>query len=115
MCGVRVCSNFTDLYASLHLSQHHLLKRLSSFLHCIFLPPGQSMTDDSCGFISGVSVAAPDLGVCSCVSTTVFSRREEKGLTEDEMAAWHHRLHEQESEQTLGDGGRQGTVACCGP
>ena len=61
------------------------------------------------------SVAAPHLGVCSCVSATVFSRREEKGPTEDEMAGWHHRLHEHESEQSLGDGGGRGSVACCGP
>ena len=27
--GEKVCSNFTDLYAALQLSQHHLLKRLS--------------------------------------------------------------------------------------
>ena len=61
------------------------------------------------------SVAAPHLGVCSCVSATVFSRREEKGPTEDEMAGWHPRLHEHESEQSLGDGGGRGSVACCGP
>jgi len=35
--GVRVSSHFIILHAAVHLSQHHLLKRLS-FLHCIFLP-----------------------------------------------------------------------------
>ena len=35
--GVRECSNFTDLHEAIHLSQHHLLKRLT-VLHCIFLP-----------------------------------------------------------------------------
>ena len=30
--------------------------------------------------------------------------REEKGMTEDEMVGWHHRLHEHEFEQALGDG-----------
>ena len=34
--GVRECSNFTDLYPAIQLSQYHFLKRLS-FLHCIFL------------------------------------------------------------------------------
>ena len=38
VCIVRVYSNFFDLQAVLHLSQHHLQKR-PSFLHCIFLPP----------------------------------------------------------------------------
>ena len=36
--GVRMCSNFIDLHATVQLSQHHLLKRLS-FLHCILYYP----------------------------------------------------------------------------
>ena len=36
--GVRVCSNFIDLHAVVHLSQQHLLKRLS-FSHFMFFPP----------------------------------------------------------------------------
>jgi len=35
--GVKVCSNFIDLYAAVQFSQHHLLKRLP--VHCILLPP----------------------------------------------------------------------------
>ena len=31
VCGVRVCSNFIDLHEAVHLSQHHLLKRLRQF------------------------------------------------------------------------------------
>ena len=31
-------------------------------------------------------------------------RQEEKGVTEDEMVGWHHRLHGHEFEQTSGDG-----------
>ena len=34
--GVRVCSNYTDLHATLLFSQHPLLKRLP-FSYCIFL------------------------------------------------------------------------------
>ena len=30
-------------------------------------------------------------------------RREEKGMTEDEMVGWHHRFNGHEFEQTLGD------------
>ena len=36
-------------------------------------------------------------------------------MTEDEMVGWHHRLNEHESEQTLGDGEIQGSLACCSP
>ena len=42
-------------------------------------------------------------------------RQEEKGTTEDEMAGWHHRLDGHEFEQALGDGERQGSLACCRP
>ena len=31
-------------------------------------------------------------------------RQEEKGVPEDEMVGWHHRLNEHEFEQTLEDG-----------
>ena len=39
--------------------------------------------------------------------------QEEEGMTEDEMARWHHRLngHEFESPPGVGDG--QGGLACC--
>ena len=39
--------------------------------------------------------------------------QEEKGMTEDEMAGWHHWLDGRESEWTLGVGDGQGGVACC--
>ena len=39
--------------------------------------------------------------------------KEEKGATEDEMVGWHHRLNGHEIEQTLGDSGGQGSLACC--
>ena len=42
-------------------------------------------------------------------------RQEEKGMTEDEMVWWHHRLDEYEFEQALGDGERQGNLACYSP
>ena len=42
-------------------------------------------------------------------------RQEEKGMTEDEMVGWHHRLngHELEQAPEVGDG--QGSLACCSP
>jgi len=36
-------------------------------------------------------------------------------VTEDEMVGLHHQLNGQEFEQTLGDGERQGSLACCRP
>ena len=38
---------------------------------------------------------------------------EEKGMTEDEMAGWHHWLDGREYEWTLGVGDGQGGLACC--
>ena len=42
-------------------------------------------------------------------------RQEEKGMTEDEMVAWHHQLDGHESDWALGVGDRQGSLACCSP
>ena len=42
-------------------------------------------------------------------------RREEKGITEDEMIGWHHRLDGHEFEQALGVCDGQGSLACCSP
>ena len=40
-------------------------------------------------------------------------RWEEKGTTEDEMVAWHHRLYRHEFEWTVGVGDGQGGLVCC--
>ena len=40
-------------------------------------------------------------------------RQEEKGMTEDEMVRWHHRLNGHEFEETPGVGDGQGSLACC--
>ena len=42
-------------------------------------------------------------------------RQEEKGMTEDEMVGWHHRLNGHEFEQTIGDSEGQGGLVCCSP
>ena len=39
--------------------------------------------------------------------------QEEKGMTEEEMAGWHHRLDGREFEWTPGAGDGQGGLACC--
>ena len=41
--------------------------------------------------------------------------QEEKGTTEDETDGWHHWLKGHESEQALGVGDGQGSLACCSP
>ena len=45
----------------------------------------------------------------------MLRKQEEKGMTEDEMVGWHHRLdgHEFEQAPAVGDG--QGSLACCSP
>ena len=40
-------------------------------------------------------------------------RQEEKGMTEDEMVAWHHQLNGHEFEQAPGDGKGQGILVGC--
>ena len=39
----------------------------------------------------------------------------EKGMTEDEMVGWYHRLNGHEFEQTLEDSEGQGRLVCCSP
>ena len=41
--------------------------------------------------------------------------QEDKGMTEDEMAGWHHQLNGHEFEWTPGVGDGQGSLACCSP
>ena len=42
-------------------------------------------------------------------------RGQKKGVTEDEIVGWHHRLDAHESEQALGDSEGQGSLECCSP
>ena len=42
-------------------------------------------------------------------------RQNEKGVTEYEMAGWHHRLNGHEFEYILQVGNRQGGLGCCSP
>ena len=39
--------------------------------------------------------------------------RREKGMTENEMVGWHHRLNGHEFEQIPGDSEGQGSLVCC--
>ena len=44
-----------------------------------------------------------------------IERQKEKGMTEDEMVGWHHRLDGREFERALRVGDRQGGLECCSP
>ena len=39
--------------------------------------------------------------------------QEEKGMIEDQMIGWHHRLNGHESEQVVRDSEGQGRLVCC--
>ena len=41
--------------------------------------------------------------------------RQEKGMTEDKMVGWRHRLNGHEFEQAAGEGEGQGTLVCSSP
>ena len=41
---------------------------------------------------------------------TLMLGKKEKGMTEDEMVGWHHRLYGHEFEQALGVGDGQGSL-----
>ena len=41
--------------------------------------------------------------------------QKEKGVTEDEMVGWHHRLNGHEFEKTVGDSEGPGSLVCCSP
>ena len=42
-------------------------------------------------------------------------RQEEKGMTENEIVGWHHRLNGHEFKQALGVDDGQGSLVCCCP
>ena len=44
-----------------------------------------------------------------------YCRQEVKGMTEDKMVEWYHRLNGHEFEKTLGVVDGQGGLACCRP
>ena len=54
-------------------------------------------------------------GIINSTGMKLSKLREKKGMTEDEMVGWHHRLSGREFEQALRVGDGQGSLACCGP
>ena len=52
---------------------------------------------------------------CSGNIYYLLVRQEEKGVTQDEMVGWHHRLNRHECEQSPGNCEVQGSLVCCSP
>ena len=100
-----------------------LKKTLESPLDCKEIQPVHPKGDQSWVFIGRNDAEAetpvlwPPHGKSLLIGKNPDAGRdwgqEEKGLTKDEMAGWHHRLNGHESELTLGVGDGQGGLACC--
>ena len=100
-----------------------LEKTLESPLDCKEIQPVHSEGDQPWDFFGGndAETEAPVLWPPHAKSWLVGKDsdagrdwgQEEKGMTEDEMAGWHHWLDGHESEWTPGVGDRQGGLACC--
>ena len=102
-----------------------LEKTLESPLDCKEIQPVHPKGDQSWVFIGGIDVEAetPTLGAPHAKSWLIGKDpdagrdwgQEEKGMTEDEMIGWHHRLNGHEFEYTPEVGDGQGGLECCSP
>ena len=100
-----------------------LEKTLESPLDCKEIQPVHPKGDQSWVFIGRTDVEAetpilwpPDLKSWLTRKDPDAGqdwRWEDKGMTEDEMVGWHHRLNGCESEQALGAGDGQGGLVGC--
>ena len=102
-----------------------LEKTLESPLNCKEIQPVHPKGDQSWVFIGRTDVEAetPILWPPDAKSWLIWKdpdagkdwRWEEKGMTEDEMVGWHHRLNGHEFEWTPGVGDGQGSLGYCSP
>ena len=100
-----------------------LEKTLDSPLDCKEIQPVHSKGDQSWVFTGRIDAKAetPILWPPDAKSRLIGKDpdagrdwgQEEKGMTEDEMAGWHHQLNGHECESTMGVGDGQGGLACC--
>ena len=98
-----------------------LEKTLESPLDCKEIQPVHPKGDQSWVFIGRTDAETPILGPPHAKSWLIGKDpdagrdcgQEEKGVTEDEMAGWHHWLNGHEFESTPGVGDGQGGLACC--
>ena len=99
-------------------------KTLESPLDCKEIQPVHPKGDQSWVFFgrTGVEAETPILWLPDAKSWLIWKDpdagkdwgQEEKGMTEDEMVGWHHRLNGHEFGWTPGVGDGQGGLACCG-
>ena len=96
---------------------------LESPLHCKEIKPVDPKGNQSSIFIGRTDAEAPILWP-PVVKNGLIGKdhdagkdwwQEEKAMTEDKMAGWHHQLNGHEFEQALGDGEGQGSLVCCSP
>ena len=102
-----------------------LKKTLESLLNCKEIQPVNPKGNQSCIFIGWTDAEAetPILWPPDAKSWLIGKdpdagkdrSQEERGMTEDEMVGWHHRLNGYEFEQVLGAGDGQGGLVCCSP
>ena len=100
-----------------------LEKTLESPLDCKEMKPVHPKGDQSWVFIGRIDVEAetsilwpPDAKnwlIWKDPDAGKDWRQEEKGMTEDEKAGWHHQLDGHDFEQVPGIGDGQGSLACC--
>ena len=100
-----------------------LEKTLESPLDCKEIQPVHPKGDQSWVFIgrTDAEVETPVLWQPDVKNLLIgkdpdagkYWRQEEKGMTEDEMAGWHHWLDGLEFQQAPGDGDEQGSLRCC--
>ena len=100
-----------------------LEKTLESLLDCKEVKPVNLKRNQSWIFIGRTNAEAPILWPPDVKTWLIGKdpdtgkdwRQEEKGMTEDEMAGWHHWLDGHEFEQAPGVGDGQGSLVCCSP
>ena len=100
-----------------------LEKSLESPLDCREIKPVSCKGTQSWIFIGRTDAEAPILWPPNVKNWLIGKhpdagkgwRQEEKGMTEDEMAGWHHQPDGHEFEQALEDGEGQGSLVCCSP
>ena len=101
-----------------------LEKTLESPVDCKEIQPVQPKGDQSWVFIGRTDAEAETPILCQPHAKSWLigkdpdagkDWRQEKGLTEDEMVGWHHRLNGHGFGWTPGVGDGQGGLACCSP
>ena len=113
------------VYIYVYVYIYMLEKTLESPLDCKEIQPVHPKGDQSWVFIGRTDAEAetPILWPPDAESWLIWKdpdagkdwRQEKKGMTDDEMVGWHHRLNGHEFGWTPGVGDGQGGLVCCSP